>query len=506
MTDTLGKRHATALAAICLASLMFGLEISSVPTILPALEQVLGADFQQLQWIMNAYTIAVTSVLMATGTLADRYGRKRLFLSSIALFGLASLICGIAQDVHVLIAARALQGASGGAMLITQLAILSFEFQDPAGRGRAFATWGIVFGTGLGFGPAVGGAILAVANWNWVFLAHVPISVVTILLALRGTHESRSAEAGRLDIVGIATLSLGVFALTYFITQGPALGFSSPGALGILAAALLFLIAFIFVETGIAHPMFDFSVFRIRRFSGALLGSAAMNFSFWPFIIYLPIYFSVVHGLDGIRIGLSLLAYTVPTLIFPPVGERLALRFQPSTVIPLGLFAIGTGFLLMWIGNAALGENWFAILPGCVIAGTGLGITNTPVTNTTTGSVPSDRAGMASGIDMSARMISLAVNIALMGLILVWGVVRNLKALASGVEEAALQGLAEHLAAGGDRAAAVHAGLPQNAIHAALAEGFGLVMAYGWIAAWLLGLFSVLVFGRKVGSPQVVAA
>jgi MFS family permease len=155
-----------ALSAVCLSCLMFGLEISSIPAILPTLERVLHADFKQLQWIMNAYTIAVTTVLMATGTLADRYGRKRMFTVTIAAFGVASLICGVTENVPTLIAARFLQGASGGAMLICQIAVLSHQFQGGRERAAAFAWWGVIFGIGLGFGPIIGGGIAALLDWT----------------------------------------------------------------------------------------------------------------------------------------------------------------------------------------------------------------------------------------------------------------------------------------------------------------------------------------------------
>ncbi|TGV77066.1 MFS transporter, partial [Mesorhizobium sp. M00.F.Ca.ET.158.01.1.1] len=143
-------------------------------------EEVLHADFRQLQWVMNAYTIAVTTVLMAVGTIADRYGRKRVFLVSIAAFGLTSLICGLADDVSTLIVARFLQGLSGGAMLICQLAVLSHEFREGRERAVAWGWWGVIFGVGLGFGPIVGGGIVAISSWEWVFLIHVPATVVAL--------------------------------------------------------------------------------------------------------------------------------------------------------------------------------------------------------------------------------------------------------------------------------------------------------------------------------------
>ena len=163
------SKNTLALGAVCLASLMFGLEISSVPVILPTLERVLHGDFKGMQWIMNAYTLGVTTVLMATGALADRFGRRRIFVIGIALFGLTSLICGFAQSVPTLIVARLLQGASGGAMLICQVAVLSHQFSEGPERVRAFSAWGIILGIGLGFGPIIGGMIVAVSGWQWVF-------------------------------------------------------------------------------------------------------------------------------------------------------------------------------------------------------------------------------------------------------------------------------------------------------------------------------------------------
>ena len=509
MTLSHARKNHIALAAVCLAALMFGLEISSVPVILPTLEKVLHSDFKDAQWIMNAYTIACTTVLMAVGTLADRYGRKRVLLVSLVGFSVTSLICGLAQSASVLIVSRFLQGMGGGAMLICLIAVLSHQFQEGKERSNAFAIWGIVFGTGLGFGPIIGGAIVALSNWHWVFLVHVPLGLLTLVLALSSVEESSDPHAKRLDSAGIVTLSLAVFGFTYFITQGPDLGFTSTTALCIVAAAAVSFVVFIVVERMNAHPMFDFSVFRIRNFSGAIFGSIGMNFSFWPFMIYLPIYFQSGLGYDTVTAGLSLLAYTLPTLVIPPLGERLALRYRPGAVISAGLFTIGLGFILMRYGSSVAHASWLTMLPGALIAGTGLGLTNTPVTNTTTGSVPTARAGMASGIDMSARLITLAINIALMGFILVEGILSYLQRALPGVADAAqLRLLAEKIAAG--NFAGLAQAVPELAtadasgtvVHAALIHGFGAVMLYGGIGVWVLAALSFTAFGAANRVPR----
>jgi EmrB/QacA subfamily drug resistance transporter len=484
---------------------MFGLEISSVPVILPHVENVLHTDFSSAQWIMNAYTIACTTVLMAAGTLADRYGRRRLLLISVLLFGATSWICGLAPNASVLIISRFLQGMSGGAMVICQIAALSHQFQEGPSRSKAFGAWGIIFGVGLGFGPIIGGVIVALSNWTWVFLIQVPLAAITSLLIVGSVDESSDPQAKALDVPGIVTLSLAVFGLTFFITQGPSLGFASGIAIASVVVAVLSFLAFLYAEKSNAHPMFDFSVFRIRAFSGALYGSMGMNFSFWPFMIYLPIYFQSALGYGALAAGTSLLAYTLPTLVIPPLAERLTVRYRPRTVIPAGLFTIGLGFMLMKLGSATDHASWLSMLPGCVLAGVGLGLTNTPVTNTTTAAVSTARAGMASGIDMSARLITLAINIALMGFLLLAGILTYLRSVVDATADTSQwHAVAAKIAAGNLLPGA--GGISSETAHAALVHGFGWVMLYGGLGAWLLAAASFLTFGPANASAQVAIA
>ncbi|TIW18522.1 MAG: MFS transporter [Mesorhizobium sp.] len=474
-------RNTIALTGVCLASLLFGLEISSVPVILPKLESVLAASFKDLQWIMNAYTIACTTVLMATGTLADRLGRKRVMVITTVAFGLASLLCGLAPSAWLLIVARFLQGLAGGAMLTCSVAVLSHQFQDGRERGKAFVAWSVVSGIGLGFGPAIGGFIVALSSWQWVFLIHVPLAILALAFIGAGVTESRDRNAQKLDWAGMLTLSLAVF------------GFS--------AAAVSFVV-FLVAETISSYPMFDFSVFRIRQFSGAIMGAIGMNFSYWPFIIYLPIYFSGVLGYDSTTTGLLLLAYTLPFMLMPPIAERLRARYQARVAVPLGLLTLGIGFLAMRIGSGLDGANWLTMLPGTLIAGIGIGLTNSPTTQTTTGSVSPDRAGMASGIDISARLITLAINIAVLGQLLTQGIVSHLRAaFGPAIDGNELRLLAERIAGGNlddlTQASPELAALdPTGAIvHASLVNGFGWVMLYSGIGVLLLSVIGFVIFG-----------
>jgi EmrB/QacA subfamily drug resistance transporter len=497
MKSSQSSRNSFALVAVCLSALMLGLEITSIPSILPTLERVLPADFRQLQWIMNAYTIAMCAVLMAMGALGDRFGRKRIFMAGIGVFAVASLICGVATSAPLLIAARFFQGTSAAAMLACQVAVLSHQFRDGTDRGKAFGWWGIVFGIGLGFGPVVGGAIITLASWHWVFLIHVLIAAGTLFFARKGVEESSDPNAIRIDFAGMFTLSLAVFGIVYLLTQGQQLGLTSPAALTILALSIASFMLFVVTENRIARPIFDFSAFRVRAFSGALLGSSGMNFSFWPFVVYLPIYLQVVLGYNAIMSGMTVLAYTLPTIVVPPLAERLLLRRGPGFVIPLGLFTIGTGFVLLMVASASGYTSWMTLLPGCILAGVGLGLTNTPVTNTATAALPPERAGMASGMDMSARMISLAINIALMGFILSSGVSAYLlKALPEAPSAETLRALADAISAGNLAAAESH-GFAIPVARNALAHGIGWVTLYGAICAWSHSLLSFAVLARK---------
>lgn len=481
-----------ALTAVCLVAMMFGLEISSVPVILPTLEQQLGTGFQDAQWIMNAYTLACTSVLMAAGTLADRFGRRRMLVLCLWLFGLASLACGLANDASMLIAARFVQGVGAGAMMICQFAILSHQFREPAARARAFAIWGVIAGVGLGFGPMVGALILAIADWRWVFLVHVPLTLLTLVLLRISVQESRDPASNHLDIAGMLTLTLSVFALVYYITQGSENGFGTPPMLGWAGLSLAGMLLFIVIERRSAHPMFDFSVFRIQRFNGALMGSIGMNFSFWPFMIYLPLYFQTGLGYDTLTTGGALLAYTLPTLLVPPLAERLALRYGAERIIPVGLGLMGTGFLAMTATNTAEHPSILLMLFSCVMAGVGLALTNSPTTNTTTGSVSADRAGMASGIDLSARLITLALNIALMGLVLLLGISHHLASLLPAATAVDWPTISQNIAAGKLDGLLLAPAQAQSALR----HGAGWAMLFAGLGACGLAALSRYFFRR----------
>ncbi|EOG1932767.1 MFS transporter [Providencia stuartii] len=500
MSEVISYRNKIALSSVCLSAIMLGLEITSIPSILPTLEKILFAEFNQLQWIMNAYTLAMCSFLIAMGALADRFGRKFIFILGIFVFGVSSLICGVATNASLLIAARFLQGVSAAAMLSCQVAVLSHQFRSGPERGKAFGWWGVMFGLGLGFGPIIGGAILAVSSWHWVFLIHVIIAIVTLITARIGVIESKDPHVSKIDLGGMITLPIAVFGLVYLITQGQGLSLTSPIGGGILTLSIISLILFVIIELKSERPIFDFSAFRIRNFSIALLGASGMNFSFWPFIIYFPIYLQSVLGYGGIVSGLIILAYTLPTILVPPYAERILLKRGPTFIIPMGLLSIAIGFSLLHFAIVLGNTNWLTLLPGCVIAGIGLGLTNTPVTNTSTGSLPPERAGMASGMEFSTRMISLSINIAVMGLVLVSGVMASLKGI---VPSNMLTDIANNISAGNFSKEFIY-GLSTDTAYDAFVSGISWVTLYGALTPLILSTLIVFLSRKKASKLSTV--
>lgn len=489
-----------ALLSICLAALMFGLEISSVPVILPVLERELGASICNMQWIMSAYTIGCAIVLIISGSLADRYGRKRIFTISISVFGVASLACGLSPDVTALIVSRFVQGVAGGSMLTCLVTILNVQFAEGPARARAFSTWGVVFGAGLGFGPVVGAIILESLSWQWVFLIHAILTLPTLFLVYASVTESRSAIERPLDLGGMIALSATVFAATYLVQQIQVIGLMSTTGMTLTLATLAGTVTFLWIERTVKAPLVDFSVFRVRKFSGAICGAVGMNLSFWPFIIYYPLYLEVGLSFDPFLVSMMLLACTLPTILAPPLGEKMVVRYGVETVIPMGLFVIGLGFLLLKFGNLQGQPAWFTLLPGSVLAGIGIGITNTPVSNASTGAVLSRQAGMASGIDMSARLITLALIIAAMGVMLVAGIGSSL-----GVSHNRAQEAAEALAAGNIALfEELTPGISISAAQTAFITGFDWIISFALFGVWLLAALSCVLFETfKLSSKSV---
>src|ERR687887_1719792 len=265
------ERKWWSLLAVCLATFMLLLDITVVNVALPDMQKDLHTDLTGLQWVVDAYTLLLSVFTLTMGTLADRFGRRRLFVIGVGLFALASLLCGLATSATFLHFARGLQGVGGAAMFATSLALIAQEFQGRE-RGTAIAAWGATIGGAVAVGPLVGGALTDGLGWEWIFFVNVPIGIGTVFLAQTQAGESRDPEAKRLDWAGLTTFSVGLFALIFGLLRGNAEGWGSGLIAGSFVAAAVLLTAFVLFEWHQEHAMFDLSLFRKGAFTGVSLG------------------------------------------------------------------------------------------------------------------------------------------------------------------------------------------------------------------------------------------
>jgi EmrB/QacA subfamily drug resistance transporter len=501
------------LVVAALGSFLVIMDVTIVAIALPSIERELRASFAELQWIVNAYNIAYTSVLMAVGALADRVGRRRVFVIGLALFGVTSLVVGMAETPMALIVGRLAQGLSASAMLILGVALLSNAFQGPE-RAQAFAVWGVAIGVGAAFGPMVGGLLVDMLSWRWIFLLNVPVVAILIAVCYWRVEESSAPQTGRFDWPGVITFTAALAALSFAVIQGGELGWSNPVIVWTFAAAAALFVAFVLIERSVAAPAFDLRLFRISTFTGAQLLGSLNSITFWVMLVYLPIYFQVMYDMSASAAGLMLMPLTVPLLLLAPLGARLS---APNRLGVRGLLTFGCALI-------AIGFVWLAAAPPVSIAvwvgvflviGVGAGLINGELSNVATAVVPPERAGMASGVNITFRHGSFTLAISVIGAILITSVTMEL-GQAPGMAAALGDGLSNtaNMIARGDFAGAV-AGAPQSVQpaltqfgRASFASAFSF--ALGLVALWsvLAVLCSALMIrrGHLAAGPAVANA
>ena len=327
-----------ALIIVCVAIFMLLLDITVVNVALPDIQKELHASFTDLQWVVDAYALTLASVVLVAGTLGDMLGRKRVFLSGVALFTLASALCGAATSPLFLNLARGLQGIGGAIMFAVSLAILSQEFHGKE-RGTAFGIWGSTIGAAVAIGPLVGGALTTWLGWRWIFFVNLPIGVLCIVGGLRVLHESRNEKHGGLDIFGFVTLTGGLFSLVLALLRGNDWGWSSGRVVTLYVLAVVLLVGFYFIERGQREPMLDFSLFRVPTFTGAQIVAFAISSAMFAQFLYLTLYLQNVLGLSPIQAGLRFLPLSLVSFFVAPVSGRLSARLPVRFLLGAGLGA-----------------------------------------------------------------------------------------------------------------------------------------------------------------------
>ncbi len=398
------------LATVLGSSLAF-LDASIVVIALPAIGSDLGAGTEGLQWTVNGYTLTLAALILVSGSLGDRLGRRRVFVIGAIWFALASAVCGLAPSTGTLVAARTLQGIGGALLTPGSLAIIHSSFA-PEDRARAIGRWAGFTGIAGVIGPFLGGWIIEVAGWRWIFFINLPLAALVVWVTMRHVPESADETAARrLDVNGVALCVLGLAGLTYGLTAWPARGLTDPGVLGSLLVGLGALVGLVLWERRARNPMLPLRLFRSRAFSATQVETFLVYAALAGFGFFLTVTLQVVSGYSPIAAGLAGLPITILFLLFSSragaLGELLGPRL-PMGVGPL-IAAVGA-LLLSRVGPDA--PYLTAVFPGVVVLGVGLVLLVAPLTATALGSAPDHLAGTASGINnavaRSAALLAVA--------------------------------------------------------------------------------------------------
>jgi EmrB/QacA subfamily drug resistance transporter len=406
------KRKWWTLLASCIAIFMLLLDVTIVNVALPSIERSLGANFTDLQWVIDAYALTLAGVLLAAGSLADKVGRRLVFMLGLAIFTASSLACGLAPDPLFLHLSRAAQGIGGAMMFGTSLALIAQEFQGRE-RGTALGIWGGTTALAVSTGPLVGGALVDALSWRWIFLVNVPIGVAALVVARLRLRESRNPAASGVDILGVALLCPSLFLLVYALIRGNAEGWGSAVIVGCFTASALLLVLFVVVERRASDPLLDLSLFRKPAFTGVTTVGFALSASIFSMFLYITLFFQNVLGFSPFQAGLRSLPVTAPILFVSPLSGRLTARVPVRLLLGTGLAFVTVGLVLM--GNLSDSSAWTALVPGQILAGIGIGLATPALASTAVGVVTPQLSGMASGASNTARQLGLATGIAGLG-------------------------------------------------------------------------------------------
>lgn len=403
-----------ALAVSSLATALLLLDVTVVNVALPAIREDLGASFTELQWVVDAYALALAAVLLTCGTVADRVGRRRVFAGGLVVFAGASALCAAAGDATALDVARGLQGVGAAAMFATSLSLIAARY-PPERRGFAFAVWGAVSGAALAVGPVVGGAVLELADWRWAFWINLPLCAALVALTLGRVEESRSPAPARPDLAGAALFTVGSGLLVAGLLRGQGDGWTSTPILLALGGALVALGAFAAVELRRAAPMLDLRLFGRGEFAGTALVAFSQSLALYPMFLFLAVYLQEVEGFDALETGVRLLPVTLVLFAVAPLSGRWTARLPLRVPLVAGLVTIGAGLLMLRAVDPESG--WQALLPGLALGGAGIGVISPALAAAMVAVLSEDRVALATSVNNTFRQLGIALGIAVLGAI-----------------------------------------------------------------------------------------
>jgi EmrB/QacA subfamily drug resistance transporter len=498
------------LGVVSVATFMLLLDITVVNTALPAIQKDLGGSFTDLQWVVDAYALSLAALVLTAGSLADRLGRRRVFAVGLAIFSVASLMCGLAPDPTFLNVARAIQGIGGAIMFAVSLALVAQEFPAGRERGMAMGIYGATIGIAVAIGPLVGGLLTDGLGWESVFLLNVPIGIAAVAITYWKVAESRDPNATRVDWAGLVTFSTGLFLLVLALVRGNDEGWGSPLIVSLFAAAGALLVAFTIVERRVVQPMLPLGLFGRRAFTGVQVAAFAVSGSMFALFLYLTLYLQNFLGYSPVEAGLRYLPITIASFVVAPLAGMALAKIQARYLMSAGLALTGLGLALM--AGLNMDSGWTALLAGFLLSGVGVGLLNPVIADVALSVVPKERSGMAAGINDTFRQVGIAVGIAAWGAIFLGVGASKTQEVAGGavsgeqarglVEATSSGGLHQALASVPDQSQAV----VRNAAEQGFLQGMNEILVLGAILAFAGSILSLwLVREREIEREAVTA-
>ncbi|BAX91207.1 MFS transporter [Mycobacterium shigaense] len=401
-----------ALAVICLSVFVISVDATIVNVALPTLSRELQADTAQLQWIVDAYTLVMSGLLLSVGSLSDRYGRRGSLSLGLTLFAITSGFAAQAHSAEQLIAARAAMGVGAAVIFPATLGLITNIFTDPGPRAKAIGLWAAMVGVGVAVGPISGGWLLEHFWWGSIFMVNIPIAVVAIVGGLF-VPTSRDPAAPRVDVPGLVLSAAGVTTLVYTVIQAPTWGWTNVRSAVGFAMAAAILVTFALWERRTTHPMLDVSVFLNRRFAGGSLAVTAGFLTLFGFIFVITQYFQFIKDYSAFQAGVRLLPVAGSIALASIVGPRLVERIGTTAVVAGGLTVFAAG--LAWASTADAATPYDQIATQMLLLGGGLGLTFAPATEAIMGSLPAEKAGIGSAVNDTTRELGGTLGVAIAG-------------------------------------------------------------------------------------------
>jgi EmrB/QacA subfamily drug resistance transporter len=408
------RRRWLVLAVVCLAVFVTLLDGTIVNIALPSLAVHLNASNGQLQWVVDAYLLVFTGLLLASGSLGDKFGRKRAMIIGLVLFGATSAFAASTSSIGGLITGRALMGVGGALIFPATLAIITNVFIDPTERAKAIGAWTAVTGMAVAAGPIAGGWLLEHFWWGSIFLVNIPITVLVAGAAIVVVPESRERLAPRLDVVGLVMSIAAITSLVYTIIEAPGWSWLSGRTLGGFAVAAVLIVAFVAWELRVEHPMLPVSIFQNRRFTAASLSITAAFFALFGFIFLITQYFQLVRSYGPLEAGVRTLPVAFTIGISSTIAPRIVQRAGTTAVVRTGLLLFAAG--LAWVGlRAGLHTSYLEIAGQMVFLGSGMGLSTAPATESIMGSLSREKAGVGSAVNDTTRELGSTLGVAVIG-------------------------------------------------------------------------------------------